>query len=502
MAGRKLFGGYNDINSLNRTTATPYDDVITAQNPWYYFQFDEVSGGGAFTTDPTISRGSEAFGSIAIGDNTTDYNGFRQPNNELVIGNPGSAFFDGTQYLETAAGEDDTFNSSFDQSMSFVFTPTTDGSIENGIVHVGGRAHGFHFSYFANRVIFYKTETNTTYVCRSEPIIRRGETYHVAGTAKNGDEMKLYINSELIQTQKIGTQTIFGSGSFRAGSHVGSPQLSELGTSADAEKSFKGSMSKLAVWDRVLSSSEVTAQYEAATGFTSATRFSPTDLDNLKVWHDVKQGEEQFDPNGASNIAGGNWNDYSGLGNDSVAFDSGTNAKWEYRQPRIDFRNSRFQNPTSYTQPFTVFLVAEWRQVDNFNFIIDSAGTNRVVFGTNNVPETYLFAGNNDVVVGPPPETDTPIIYSLVVDGANSFIYENGVEIASGDAGPNDISSGFEIGYNTGNSANWQGYLQEVLMYDDALTTNERQQVEGYLGYKYYLRDKLPQSHPYKGTRP
>jgi hypothetical protein len=48
----------------------------------------------------------------------------------------------------------------------------------------------------------------------------------------------------------------------------------------------------------------------------------------------------------------------------------------------------------------------------------------------------------------------------------------------------------------------YAGYVNEVVYYDRALTTAQRQQVEGYLAWKWGLQSKLPSNHPYKNGAP
>ena len=42
------------------------------------------------------------------------------------------------------------------------------------------------------------------------------------------------------------------------------------------------------------------------------------------------------------------------------------------------------------------------------------------------------------------------------------------------------------------------GTLQEICIYNTTLTTLQRQQVEGYLAWKWGLQANLPGNHPYK----
>jgi hypothetical protein len=45
-------------------------------------------------------------------------------------------------------------------------------------------------------------------------------------------------------------------------------------------------------------------------------------------------------------------------------------------------------------------------------------------------------------------------------------------------------------------------HIGEILLYNAALSTIERQQVEGYLAHKWGLQGSLPTSHPYRSIKP
>jgi len=53
-------------------------------------------------------------------------------------------------------------------------------------------------------------------------------------------------------------------------------------------------------------------------------------------------------------------------------------------------------------------------------------------------------------------------------------------------------------GGTTGTSFIYAGVISEVIIFNVALTTGQRQQVEGYLAWKWRLRSQLPANHPYK----
>jgi len=52
--------------------------------------------------------------------------------------------------------------------------------------------------------------------------------------------------------------------------------------------------------------------------------------------------------------------------------------------------------------------------------------------------------------------------------------------------------------YDRTSHIGWCGDLAEVLIYTTALTTAQRQQVEGYLAWKWKLVGNLPAGHPYE----
>jgi hypothetical protein len=50
----------------------------------------------------------------------------------------------------------------------------------------------------------------------------------------------------------------------------------------------------------------------------------------------------------------------------------------------------------------------------------------------------------------------------------------------------------------TSGYVNYDGFMNEVIVYNQAYTTDQRQQMEGYLAWKWGLQTSLPANHPYK----
>jgi hypothetical protein len=93
----------------------------------------------------------------------------------------------------------------------------------------------------------------------------------------------------------------------------------------------------------------------------------------------------------------------------------------------------------------------------------------------------------------------TPFILSSILDGTNNTPFFNGT------AGTGSASSG-NFGFNTfGLSASFglnvqrnKGFLFEVIVFSSVLSSTQRQQIEGYLAWKWGLQANLPSTHPYK----
>jgi len=98
----------------------------------------------------------------------------------------------------------------------------------------------------------------------------------------------------------------------------------------------------------------------------------------------------------------------------------------------------------------------------------------------------------------------SPAIISIVGSGSPSFsasMFGNGtLNITFTGSGTNPMS--VSMGFNIGSSAGFIGNIYEVIMYNTSLSTLQRQQVEGYLAWKWGLQANLPADHPYKSAAP
>jgi hypothetical protein len=93
-----------------------------------------------------------------------------------------------------------------------------------------------------------------------------------------------------------------------------------------------------------------------------------------------------------------------------------------------------------------------------------------------------------------------PVFASSVFTGASNTFYLNGTTGSTVSSSGNFGYSNYEIGGSFGeeNLVPLNGFIGEVLHFTTALSTFARQQVEGYLAWKWGLQGNLPPNHPYK----
>lgn len=93
-------------------------------------------------------------------------------------------------------------------------------------------------------------------------------------------------------------------------------------------------------------------------------------------------------------------------------------------------------------------------------------------------------------------------MYSAVITNSQT-VYQNGTLAGSGSRGSTPVvSDAFNIGGN-GASEGMSGFIFEYIIYNGVgLSTSQRQQIEGYLAWKWGLQGSLPGDHPFKTYRP
>ena len=132
--------------------------------------------------------------------------------------------------------------------------------------------------------------------------------------------------------------------------------------------------------------------------------------------------------------------------------------------------------------------------------------------GTFNATTTFAtFTGNgsgwNETLANTPAtpvstNPSLPSILEMTVCGAVLNPFFNAADM-SAKVGTTVAATGMIIGAQANNTSQfWPGYLNEFLLVPRNLTLLQRQQMEGYLAWKWGLQGNLPSTHPFKNGPP
>lgn len=252
--------------------------------------------------------------------------------------------------------------------------------------------------------------------------------------------------------------------------------------------------------------------------FLPASRqFQPTQISGLRVWLDAS------DPNTISNPGSfvSTWLDKSGSGfhatqttsaNQPVFFSGNSNLNFT----RTSSQFLRLPNdalPTGNSS-YGYFVVLTWRQaIDGLGIIGGGGyGTNNAVFalrslgaGTGQVHQYWWF--NDLTSLAGAYTANVPLIVECTyTSGGARAILINGTQnvtdnpVARAQTNANNTVGAVFI--TSGTPEYHDGTISEILVYSNALTTLQRQQVEGYLAWKWGQVANLPSTHPYKISPP
>jgi len=95
----------------------------------------------------------------------------------------------------------------------------------------------------------------------------------------------------------------------------------------------------------------------------------------------------------------------------------------------------------------------------------------------------------------------TQIFGSTTPSYADIFTHHNIIDATVNNASP---TSRLQVGtsYASGGSRTAQGWIKEILFYNNVLSTSDQQKIEGYLAWKWGLQSYLSAGHPYKSAAP
>lgn len=241
--------------------------------------------------------------------------------------------------------------------------------------------------------------------------------------------------------------------------------------------------------------------------------FTPSSLTNLSLWLDAADSSTVLLSSG-SNVS--QWNDKSG-NTRNLTPNSGTTT---YVSNSIRLNTSGMSITRSVNlSSFSCFIAGlSPNNVSNQTLFVGRPSGNDAYNSTDGF-SVYIDANLNraryygNYLVGSQAISNTLVSTSpflISFTGASTgglSSWQNGTAGGTATTGSRGTTgSGFGIGgeWGSGIYANFisSAHYYEIIVYTTTVTTTQRQQVEGYLAWKWGLQTSLPTDHPYYNARP
>lgn len=255
------------------------------------------------------------------------------------------------------------------------------------------------------------------------------------------------------------------------------------------------------VWVQIpalLRNAQITVYWKNPARASNANLFRPTDLSACAMWLHAGAG---ISADGSGYVSA--WADQSGNGRNATQGNAAMQPIWVTNAvnglPAVRFQifgNDKDGMVTGWSAtnlPYSVFVAGTFRAVAGYSWRRIVQGSIRYNWGIalDDKAKYYTFVSQNgsDGLHTPVasmdlrPAAGIPFVGTMIGDGTNSQASLNGFAYPSVAAhgGPNILGLGVSGHSNDG----WDGDVLEVIVYDRALSYNERKQVESYLALKY-----------------
>lgn len=230
------------------------------------------------------------------------------------------------------------------------------------------------------------------------------------------------------------------------------------------------------------------------------TRAIPQMIPGLALWLDAADASTVQVTPGTSNVTV--WRDKSA----AIQFSQAGGGNYPtYTQKTVNnlnsirfvHANSQFVKNDTFTlnnMAYSIFAVATQNNCANYSYLLKGSSTTDgfLAFGTLNNNFT-TFTGPktgggtwNDIAANTPNITigSTPMLLEMTVSNNILIPYYNGT-VMDQKVGTTGVFAGIEIGEVRLSGQGWNGYIGEILIYNTALGTVDRQRVEAYLGAKW-----------------
>lgn len=236
--------------------------------------------------------------------------------------------------------------------------------------------------------------------------------------------------------------------------------------------------------------------------------FQPTQIAGCILWLDAAD---------STVFNGSSWTDKSGTANNAVNPNPGTTnmpsvTTWTNNRQaaRFSIANNNAIRTTNNipATSVTYFMVLRIRAVSGYSifFLNNVDGQRQMNVNTSSFPANINVTYNSSLAVAVPLSVtqNQPFLLCSTADTSTLSLFANGAITASATQNPINTSSASQNFFGAGNSPGpyTDCDFAEILIYNTVFSTTNRQQIEGYLAWKWNLQDSLPSNHPFKNNPP
>ena len=238
------------------------------------------------------------------------------------------------------------------------------------------------------------------------------------------------------------------------------------------------------------------------------SNFTPRQIGGLALWLDgTDPNANSVVPSNGSTIS--TWVDKSGSGNNATTF-AGTIL---YSSNSLTFTGTQSMTTplTSVMTSQSIFVITSANSSNKMDVMGPNVGdvisfNNGIQVIVTNYSQQVTRYGGTLIANGASVTQNANFLYGVsYISGGNSFVYFNGSQ-----AGSNTTSATISgtatlmIGAyrDTVPKELYSGNISEIVLYSTIISITSRQQVEGYLAWKWGIQGSLPISHPYRFAPP
>lgn len=239
--------------------------------------------------------------------------------------------------------------------------------------------------------------------------------------------------------------------------------------------------------------------------------FTPTQVSNLSVWYDAADS-------GTLSTSGStitSWREKSGTGFTATPANSptyGTTVLNGKNTVTLNGTNQTFSTSFTMNSALHSFVIVHKPNSTTSNTSLlrfQSAGYVVFPYYFNSAAHGYITSYDGALIN----ETGTTLldnsssanfnIIVVTIQSGSQVIFRDGTQQSTTSQSiTSATTASMYIGSLIGNSEFYGGSIGEIMVFNSFLTSTQRQQLEGYLAWKWGLVAQLPANHPYKTIRP